>query len=96
MGRTRIRLFQCPSAPTFEHLTGDYLQGGSILGLHTYHTLTNITTHYWVADYVQAHVYKYLAHTNYLGVAGCGVGLNPEFSRYQGIYTNRSRVSLSN
>lgn len=94
-GMSKIKWFVCPSSPSFDPHVGNYLHGGSVLGLHTYNNQSTITTSYWIGDYTLAGDFKFLGHTNYLGVAGCGTGTNTEFSRYQGVYTNRSRVSLS-
>lgn len=94
VGMTKLPILRCPSAADYDPISGDSKAGGTILGLHIYSNKTVIFTNYWIGDYVQSSQYKFLAKTNYLGVAGCGVGDNAAYNRYQGIYTNRSRVTL--
>jgi prepilin-type processing-associated H-X9-DG protein len=48
----------------------------------------------WLDDYVRSAAFQFLGRTTYMGVAGCGSGDHPFFSRYEGIYTNRVQHSL--
>jgi len=95
VGKTNLSILCCPSAAKYDPIAGNPRSGGTILGLHVYSDKTNVITSFWIGDYLQASEYKFLAKTNYLGSAGCGVGDNAEYSRYQGVYTNRSKATLA-
>jgi prepilin-type N-terminal cleavage/methylation domain-containing protein len=96
-GITKVKVFRCPSAPEYLPQTGSSApgSGGTILGLHVFNDpVRGVFTDGWKDDYVRAASYKFLGTTTYMGVAGCGVGDHPTFSKCVGIYTNRSEVSL--
>ena len=95
-GRTRLKIFRCPSAPNYEpQPSSDPFGGGTILGLHVFNTAARgPLTGGWRDDYVRSNAYRFLAPTNYMGVAGCGAGTHPLYSQFQGIYTNRSQHTL--
>lgn len=95
-GRTRVSLFHCPSAPPYEPKPeAGPGRGGTLLGLHVFNSRRmGVFTDAWKDDYVRSSAYRFLATTHYMGVAGCGVGDHPFYSRYEGIYTNRSRHTL--
>jgi hypothetical protein len=80
-------------------LPGKHLQmrnpSGSILGVHVYHNQDNMQMLIWRDEYGTANRYRPLSRTNYMGVAGCGLGSNPKFQPFEGIYTNRSQISLA-
>jgi prepilin-type processing-associated H-X9-DG protein len=48
----------------------------------------------WKEGYTKAVDYRFLGRTNYVGVAGCGSGTHRFYSKFEGIYTNRSINSL--
>ncbi|MCI0356472.1 MAG: DUF1559 domain-containing protein, partial [Acidobacteria bacterium] len=94
VGMTKLKVFRCPSAPDYDPHAGvsGPDRGGTMLGLHVFNDAARGPfTSGWRDDYVRAAAYRFLAKTNYLGVAGCGSGTHPLFSRYEGLYTNRSR-----
>jgi prepilin-type processing-associated H-X9-DG protein len=95
-GMITTRLFTCPSTPPYYPTAGDPdpAAGGTLLGIHVYNDKRDPLTSYWLGDYIKAEQFKYLARTNYLGVAGCGTGDNPDYCRWQGVYTNRSKTTL--
>ncbi|MCS6976830.1 MAG: DUF1559 domain-containing protein, partial [Gemmatales bacterium] len=103
IGRMKLPLFLCPSAPSYEVKAGSGEgDGGTILGWHVFNSRSfeastglGVFSGGWRDDYVRSNAYRYLARTNYMGVAGCGAGDHPFFSRFQGIYTNRSELSLT-
>ncbi|MEM4724839.1 MAG: DUF1559 domain-containing protein, partial [Candidatus Hadarchaeum sp.] len=102
VARTKLRMFLCPSAPSYDVKPGPgFSDGGTILGWHVFNSQraervwgVGVYCGGWKDDYVRSSPYRYLARTNYMGVAGCGAGDHPFFSRYQGVYTNRSELSL--
>jgi prepilin-type N-terminal cleavage/methylation domain-containing protein/prepilin-type processing-associated H-X9-DG protein len=103
-GQSRIRVFLCPSAPNYEvkPFPGPRM-GGTFIGWHVFNSRNFMVEGHpvrvysvcWKDDYVRSHSYRFLARTNYLGVAGCGAGSDAFFDRYRGLYTNRSEVSLT-
>jgi len=102
-GKTKLKVFRCPSAPEYEPKPTAPLVGGTLISVHVFNSSTfrfggrhyPVFTGGWQDDYVRSANYKFLARTNYMGVAGCGSGDHPTFSKYMGIYTNRSQVSLT-
>jgi prepilin-type processing-associated H-X9-DG protein len=96
-GMNKLQVFRCPSAPDYSPHFGSLAPGtgGTLLGLHVFNSpKQGAFTDGWKDDYVRAAAYRFLGRTNYMGVAGCGTGTHPLFSRYAGIYTNRSEHSL--
>jgi prepilin-type N-terminal cleavage/methylation domain-containing protein len=96
-GMTPLKIFRCPTAPNYEPQAGASGPGtgGTTLGLHVFNDAARGPfTDGWKDDYVRAASYRFLARTNYMGVAGCGTGTHPFFSLYEGIYTNRSESTL--
>ena len=94
---TPIRVFRCPTAPNYQPEVGRPGPGGggTSSGLHVFNSrkLGPFTDGYRIV-YINRAAYRYLAKTNYMGVAGCGTGTHPFFNRFAGIYTNRSKLSL--
>lgn len=96
VARQRLPVFRCPS-------DADVRPSGStikaLIGLHTYNG--NRRGHNFLAMKTETDDYSYdpsaphLAETNYTGVAGTGTGNSSIFSIYEGIYTNRSHLSLA-
>jgi len=96
-GMTKLKLFRCPSAPNYDPEAGQPGpgSGGTILGLHVFNSpAAGVFTDGWRDNYIRAANYRFLGRTNYMGVAGCGSGTHPFFSRFEGIYTNRSENTL--
>lgn len=93
---TPLKFFRCPSAPDYEVQPGsDPGSGGTALGLHVFNSeIWGAFTCGWKDDYTRSANYRYLARTNYMGVAGIGAGSHSVFRLYQGIYTNRSAQTL--
>jgi prepilin-type N-terminal cleavage/methylation domain-containing protein/prepilin-type processing-associated H-X9-DG protein len=103
-GRTEIKTFRCPSAPNWQVQPGTGSgTGGTLLGVHVSNSkdfiipglTSGVLTSAWKDDYVRSANYKFLARTNYMGVAGCGAGNHPYFSSFEGVYTNRSQTTLT-
>jgi prepilin-type N-terminal cleavage/methylation domain-containing protein/prepilin-type processing-associated H-X9-DG protein len=96
LGRTVLKLFRCPSAPDYDPLYGDPNPsgGGTMLGLHVVHDANDVKTIAWKGDYLLAAQFQFLAKTNYLGCAGTGSGNQSPWQKWQGIFTNRSKVTL--
>jgi prepilin-type processing-associated H-X9-DG protein len=93
---TKLKLFRCASAPNAGPIPGSTPgTGGTMLGLHVFNSQElGPFTDGWKDDYVKASGYRFLGRTNYMGVAGCGSGTHPFFRKYEGVYTNRSQISL--
>jgi len=83
-------VFLCPAAPgnPARHIgLGGYLAwntGGTVF-----------STLGWYDDYVGAEVTKYHQRTDYLGVAGGGLGDSTFWDQYEGILAMRSKLKLS-
>jgi prepilin-type N-terminal cleavage/methylation domain-containing protein/prepilin-type processing-associated H-X9-DG protein len=99
-----IRLFLCPSAPNFEVIPDpDPAGGGTIIGLHVFNSKDfqiigrrfPVFTCGYKDSYILYPKAMFLPRTNYVGVAGCGAGNHPYFSRFEGVYTNRSQTTLT-
>ncbi|HMP03915.1 MAG TPA: DUF1559 domain-containing protein [Gemmatales bacterium] len=95
LAMTPVKHFLCPAVPRFEPLTESYRQGGTVIGVHVFHNERSIRTIYWGEGYETEVEFRFLAPTHYVGCAGTGVGTNPEYLRWAGVYTNRSAWSLS-
>ncbi len=92
-----IKVLRCPSAANYITPIGntDQKGGGTILGMHLYQSPAfGVNTVGWKDEYGPASIYRPLGRTNYVGVAGTGLGSDAHLSRYEGIYTNRSKISL--
>jgi prepilin-type N-terminal cleavage/methylation domain-containing protein/prepilin-type processing-associated H-X9-DG protein len=93
----RLAAFVCPSAPDFipEANNPAPFGGGTYLGQHVYNDpVRSVATLGWRDEYGPAAAFRPLGKTHYMGVAGCGLGTHPVYSRYEGVYTNRSAVAL--
>jgi hypothetical protein len=69
-----------------------------VVGLHVYNTGPFYKYHHWVENYNDGAgnpVPWRLAMTNYLGVCGAGRGTSPWWGQWEGVYTNRSKIRLS-
>jgi prepilin-type processing-associated H-X9-DG protein len=93
---TKLKIFRCPSASNFAPEPGTVVgTGGTLLGEHVFNDpMHGPFTSGWKDDYVKAARYRFLGRTNYMGVAGCGSGTHPFFSKFEGVYTNRSQNTL--
>lgn len=98
----KIPAFVCPSTSDYtlnvrntEVPSSD--RTGTILGFHVYNTaLAGANTIGIREDYRQMNPVRFLAVTNYVGVAGCaGIGDGSLFGKYIGVYTNRKTISLA-
>jgi len=88
--------FLCPSVSEYSVPAGDPAPdaGGTFLGLHVFNGATGPFTVGWRDEYGLANAYRPLGWANYTGVAGCGVGTNEFFNKYEGVYTNRKERTL--
>jgi prepilin-type processing-associated H-X9-DG protein len=92
-----LKILRCPSADSYtpEFSNPQPGGGGTILGLHVFNSAKlGAFTAGWKDEYGAAAQYRPLGRTNYMGVAGCGSGTHPPFSKYEGIYTNRVEHTL--
>jgi type II secretory pathway pseudopilin PulG len=96
IAQQQFKLLLCPSAVDYTPMVGNPNPGGggTVTGLHVYHDKNGIYTVGWRDPYTTAAKYCFLGRTHYVGVAGCGTGTHPLYRQYEGIYTNRSQVSL--
>jgi len=95
--RVNLKIFRCPSAANYapESEGSGSNAGGTILGLHVFNDVQRGPfTDGWKENYLGLEDYRFFAKTNYMGVAGCGVGTHPFFNQFEGIYTNRSQHTL--
>jgi prepilin-type N-terminal cleavage/methylation domain-containing protein len=87
MAQTRLNVFVCPSTDPYRSIRG------AIVGGHTFHSDGAGT--YASGIYFEPPTVATLGRTNYLGVVGSWArGTHPLWSRYEGIFTNRSQNSL--
>ena len=93
---TKLKILRCPTAPDFDPQPGSGPNtGGTLLGVHVFNSpARGAFTDGWKDDYVKVPQFRFLGRTNYMGVAGCGSGTHPFYSRFEGIYTNRSQSTL--
>ena len=85
---TKLKVFRCPSDP-------DNDLNGFIVCEHFYNEPSApITIYPMNANYDQFPQFRPIGRTNYAGVGGTGLGTNPRFSMWQGIYTNRKQLAL--
>lgn len=92
-----LKALLCPSTPDFvpEANNPDSFAGGTILGIHVYNAQdVGMRSIVWRDEFGTAAAYRPLAKTHYMGVAGCGLGRHPEYGRYEGVFTNRTRNAL--
>jgi prepilin-type N-terminal cleavage/methylation domain-containing protein len=86
---TKLKVFRCPSDP-------DNDLNGFVVTVHFYNEAGNPTVVVPSgANYGQVPQFRPIGRTNYAGVGGSGLGTNPRFSMWQGIYTNRKQLALS-
>ena len=92
-----LPIFRCPSAAEFRPEINNPAPGGggTVLGLHVYNSSAmGAFTVGWKDEYGSASAFRPLGRTNFMGVAGCGSGNHPFFSKYEGVYTNRTERTL--
>lgn len=92
-----LKIFRCPSASEYTVPIGDPSPtgGGTTVGMHVFNSpAMGVLTVWWRDEYGPASPYRPLGRTNYMGVAGCGSGTHPVFSRYEGLYVNRLERTL--
>ena len=93
----KLQFLLCPSVSSFVPEAGlSYPPGGgTLIGAHVFNNaLLGVKTSAWKDDYVKSASFYPLGRTHYVGVAGCGSGSHAMYSKYEGIYTNRSRLTL--
>lgn len=94
----RVILFNCPSVNSYAPEKGMPFPpgGGTLLGVHTFNNdRLGVFTTSWQDNYGNSSAYYSLGRTHYVGVSGCGSGSHQTYSIFEGIYTNRSKVSLA-
>jgi prepilin-type N-terminal cleavage/methylation domain-containing protein len=94
---TPLKILRCPSSSSYLPTVGNPAPdgGGAILGLHVFNSpAKGVFAAGWKDEYGPANQFRPLGRTNYVGVAACGSGTHPFFSKFEGIYTNRLEHSL--
>jgi prepilin-type N-terminal cleavage/methylation domain-containing protein len=90
MAQTRIKGFLCPSTNPYQATKG------TVVAFHSYHYATNEAGLYADSRAFEPPQDATLGRTSYVGVAGAAArGSHPLWSRYEGIFTNRSQTRLS-
>jgi prepilin-type N-terminal cleavage/methylation domain-containing protein/prepilin-type processing-associated H-X9-DG protein len=91
MAQTRIKGFLCPSTDPYQSTKG------TAIGGHFLHFVEEDPSAFRGTYFAsEAPTDATLGRSNYVGVAGTsGRGTNPRWSRYQGIFTNRSQTRLT-
>jgi prepilin-type N-terminal cleavage/methylation domain-containing protein len=96
--QTRIQSFECPS----DNIGGDTTPVRTVLAYHNYNYAAPLVpglddnTNEDSVDFFPSSDPTILGRTNYLGVAGlAGRGTSQYWSRYEGVFTNRSENSIS-
>jgi prepilin-type N-terminal cleavage/methylation domain-containing protein/prepilin-type processing-associated H-X9-DG protein len=98
----RIKILECPSdpgnRPPFRPASQD---GSTYAGCSIGGTVAFVKddtpgiTFGWIDDYEGAEIYMPFGKSNYLGVAGLGTGTGAQYSRYEGVLGNRTKVTMS-
>lgn len=91
---TPLPIFICPSAPRYTAQINhpEPGGGGTLLGIHVFNDAkSKVKTYSWKDEYGNAAAFRPLPRTNYMGVAGTGLGNHPQYAKYEGIYTNRKQ-----
>jgi prepilin-type processing-associated H-X9-DG protein len=94
----KLKFLICPTAASYAPEVGNAKPGGggTLIGLHVFNSPTvGVMTVGWRDDYIKSAQYVYLGRTTYVGSAGCGSGSHPLYGVFEGIYTNRSTLSLA-
>jgi len=103
-GKTKIKTFQCPSdaqggqEPENNAFGATGIQGGWIIGGMLVRNLdpsTVVTSGFYFEDYNGVETMMPLGVTNYVGCAGSGVGNHATYSKYEGIFVNRSPKKIA-
>jgi prepilin-type N-terminal cleavage/methylation domain-containing protein len=95
-GQARIKTFLCPSAPDNDpdnQAFGGGQPGGYIIGGPMVRNLdpsTVVTTGFWYETWEGVETLMPWGLTHYAGCAGLGRGNHPTWSKYEGIFVNRS------
>jgi len=95
-----INIYQCPSDPGQRTLGPQDSSGNSGTmwgGMAIWNDASSLCHVSFILDnYIGGgeQYYPY-ARSNYAGVAGCGTGTNPQSNMFEGIMTNRSKVSMA-
>lgn len=94
-GKTQIKTFKCPSAPSNppDTIAGD---SGFIIGMHQWNTTSALVSGtIWYEDSIGVESYMPLGWTNYAASCGSGRGPNATTSRYKGVFANRTELSIT-
>jgi hypothetical protein len=100
-GKSRIKTFLCPSAPDNDpenNSFGTGQPGGFIIGGPMSRNLapsTVVTSGFWYEDWNSVETLMPLGITHYVGCSGLGRGNHPDYSKYEGIFVNRSPKKLA-
>jgi hypothetical protein len=99
MGKTAIKTFRCPSDPMQDpdnNSFGKGSTGGYILGMmvRNLDPSTVVTTGFYYEDWNSVEALMPLGVSNYAGSAGLGRGNHATWSKYEGIFVNRSPKKL--
>jgi hypothetical protein len=90
-----LKVFRYPSDPDNAILDGHSDNGGGyIIGPHSYNDVAGVHFSFWYENGVCMEAYAPFARTNYLGVAGAARGSSPFYGKYEGIFNNRSQLTV--
>jgi prepilin-type N-terminal cleavage/methylation domain-containing protein/prepilin-type processing-associated H-X9-DG protein len=95
LAQTRIKLFECPS----DNIADDTSEWGTALGFHFWNSfgpiIPNTDDNTWFDAVMLAPADPtVLGRQNYFGCAGAGRGTSQYWSKYEGIFCNRSQTSV--
>jgi prepilin-type N-terminal cleavage/methylation domain-containing protein/prepilin-type processing-associated H-X9-DG protein len=92
-----VAVLRCPSDPDVPTEYRGTNESGTVVGVHFYNTGPYLKWHYYLENYDGGGTQQpwRLAITNYVGVGGGGTGTAAWWSRYEGMYTNRSAIKLN-
>ncbi|MFO0810086.1 MAG: DUF1559 domain-containing protein [Gemmataceae bacterium] len=89
MANRRIKTFECPS------FSGERATN-TLIGITFWGTAAGGTSiSWWYDNYVGAEVYQPFGICNYAGNGGFGQGPHQAHQTYEGVFTNRSKVSVA-
>jgi prepilin-type N-terminal cleavage/methylation domain-containing protein/prepilin-type processing-associated H-X9-DG protein len=100
-GKNKLKVFRCPSDGDSDPINNannccTAFNGGTLLAPHYYNDASGLGGANYFDDWNGSESIFPMGRNNYVGVAGpAGRGTHPDLGRYEGIYTNRSRWTLS-
>ena len=95
--RAGLKVLRCPSDPDNLVNAGAEGGGGSVTEVHVWNNAAGVNTDsFKYESFLTTRAqYRPFGRTNYAGSAGLGKGTHPEYSRYEGVFTNRSANTVA-